>query len=95
MKFSFDVGQQERHRVDFSFNQFFGNLSIHVDGVAVRLDFRFLSLNLVKRYEFPVGQQERHHVVIEHERKLLFAGFRPQKYRVFVDGQPVAQHEGF
>jgi hypothetical protein len=61
----------------------------------VRSDFRFLSLNLVKRYEFRVGQTEQHDVAIEKERKLMLAGFRKHKYRAFVDGQIVAQHEGF
>ncbi|WP_255544533.1 hypothetical protein [Micromonospora sp. ATA51] len=34
MKFSFDVGIQERHQVTFSFDQFWGGLSITVDGRA-------------------------------------------------------------
>ena len=95
MRFSFEVGEKERHRVDFSFNQFWGNLNISVDGVAVQRDFRLLSLQLVKRYEFTVGQQELHQIAIEKERKLLFAGLRKQKYRVFVDGQLTEEHEGF
>jgi hypothetical protein len=48
---------------------------------------------------FDVGTQERHRVVfsfdsvrIEKERKVLFAGFRPQTCRGYVDGQLVAEH---
>lgn len=92
MEITFEVGAQERHRVDFSFNQVWGNVLIAIDGVPVQRDFRLLSLNLVKRYELPVGV---HHVVIEKERKLWFAGFRPQKYRVFVDGMLVIAREGY
>ncbi len=33
-------------------------------------------------------------VVIEKTRPLLFAGFRPSKYRAFVNGELVAEHEG-
>ncbi|MFG1840232.1 hypothetical protein ACGFH8_17495 [Micromonospora sp. NPDC049175] len=49
--------------VTFSFSKFWGSLSVE----------------LVKRYEFVVGQEERHSVLIEKQRNLLFAGFRPQQ----------------
>ena len=94
MKFSFMVGVQEQHRVDFSFDQFVGNLEIVVDGQPVTKDFRMLSLRLTKRYEFTVGNQEQHHIAIEKKRKLFLAGFRPQQYRVFIDGQLVQTYEG-
>ncbi len=94
MQFSFEVGEQEKHVVSFEFNQMLGNVSIKVDDREVASDFRLLSLSLVKSYEFVVGTHERHAVRIEKRRKLFLAGFRPQKYRVFVDGRLVAEHEG-
>jgi hypothetical protein len=57
-------------------------------------DFRLLSLKLTKRYEFEVGTEERHQIAIEKKRKLFLAGFRPQQYRVFIDGQLVQTYEG-
>jgi len=93
MKFSFMVGVREQHRVDFSFDQFAGNLGILVDGQPLIKDFRLLSLKLTKRYEFTVGVEERHLIAIEKERKLLLAGFRPQKYRIFIDGRLVQSYE--
>jgi hypothetical protein len=57
-------------------------------------DLRMFSLSLVKRYEFVVGVQEQHEVAIEKERKLLLAGLRPQKYRVFADGKLIQSCEG-
>jgi len=33
-----------------------------------------------------------HAVTVEKIRPLLFAGFRPSNYRIFVDGQLVAEH---
>ncbi len=45
----------------------------------------------MKTYEFVVGHQERHAVKIEKHRKLLFAGFRPQRVLAYVDGQLVAE----
>jgi hypothetical protein len=91
MKLSFDVGADERHRVVFSFNKFWGNLSIKVDDANVVQTARFASISLVKRYDFVVGVQEQHNVLIEHHRKRLFAGFRPQPVYAFVDGQLIAE----
>jgi hypothetical protein len=94
MKFSFLVGIQEQHQIDFSFDQMVGNLEIRVDGQTLVKDFRMFSLKLTKRYEFTVGSPEQHHIVIEHRRKLFLAGVRPQQYRVFIDGQLVQTYEG-
>ena len=94
MQFSFIVGMNEPHRVDFSFDQFIGNLEIKVDGRTTVKDFRFASLKLTKRYELVVGVNEKHHVAIEKKRKLFLAGMRPQQYRVFIDGRLVQEYQG-
>ncbi len=94
MQFSFLVGIREQHQIDFFFDQFGGKLEIRVDGEPLVKDFRLLSLKLTKRYEFTVGQDELHQIAIEKKRKLFLAGFRPQQYRIFVDGQLVQTHEG-
>ncbi|MFS8084363.1 MAG: hypothetical protein ACMG6H_01940 [Acidobacteriota bacterium] len=94
MKFSFMVGVAEQHQVDFSFDQFIGNLEIRVDGQTAVKDFRMLSLSLTKRYEFTVGTREQHQIAIEKKRKLFLAGLRPQQYSVFIDGQLVQTYEG-
>jgi len=94
MQFSFIVGVNEKHQVDFSFDQFVGNLEIRVDGQQVVKDFRMFSVSLTKRYEFKVGVNEQHDIIIEKKRKLFLAGVRPQQYRVFIDGQLVQTHEG-
>jgi hypothetical protein len=94
MNFSFTVGINEQHRVDFSFDQMIGNLEIKVDGQTAIKDFRFASLSLTKRYDLMVGINEKHHVAIEKKRKLFLAGLRPMQYRVFIDGQLAQTHEG-
>ena len=94
MQFSFLVGIQEQHQIDFSFDQVVGNLEIRVDGQPLVKDFRMLSLRLTKRYEFAVGAQEKHQIAIEKKRKLFLAGFRSQQYRIFIDGQLVQTYEG-
>jgi hypothetical protein len=91
MQLQFQVGVQERHQVTFSFDKFWGKLVITVDGVPIVNELRIASVKLIKTYEFAVGVQERHHVRIDKERKLLFAGFRPQICRAYVDGRLVAE----
>ncbi|MFG1929005.1 hypothetical protein [Cryptosporangium sp. NPDC048952] len=88
---AFEVGEGERHQVTFSFNKFWGGLSISVDGVSVVRTIRVGSIGLIKHWDFVVGQQEQHQVGIEKHREQLFAGFRPQPVYAFVDGQLVAQ----
>ena len=94
MQFSFTVGVNEPHQIDFSFDQVIGNLEIKVDGQTAIKDFRFASLKLTKRYELMVGVNEKHHVAIEKRRKLFLAGLRPQQYRIFIDAQLVQTYEG-
>ena len=89
---SFEVGVNERHHVQFSFNKFWGNLSITVDNTDVVRTVRLASVDLVKRYEFVVvGTTEQHHVRIEKHRERIFAGFRPQPVYAYVDDNLVAQ----
>ena len=92
LDFEFDVGEAERHRVHFLFDQFWGSVTITVDGRRVIRDHRLFSLGTTKRYRFTVGDQERHDVVIEKTRPVVAAGFRPQVARVFVDGRQVGEH---
>ena len=83
MQFSFNVGVNEKYRVDFSFDQFMGNVDILVDGQSAIKDFRMFSLSLTKRYEFTVGVAEQHAVVIEKKRKLFLHLNDPQSLLCF------------
>jgi hypothetical protein len=91
VRMSFEVGVHERHHVQFSFNKFWGNLSITVDNTDVVRTVRLASVDLVKRYEFVVGTTEQHHVRIEKHRERVLAGFRPQPVYAYVDDNLVAQ----
>ncbi len=95
MKIVFDVGKEEKHYVLFSFNQFFGSIEIQVDGIQTLSETQMFSHQLVKNYEFDVGVKEVHSVRIEKERKLILAGFRKHKYRVFVDEDLIEERIGY
>jgi hypothetical protein len=90
---SFDVGVVERHRVDFAWDQMWGNVTITVDGVPLQNDLQMFSVSLVKSWDFPVGVTEVHQVRIEKHRALFFSFARPQLILAFVDGQFVARKD--
>ena len=92
--FAFEVGEKEKHNVHFSFDQVGGRVKIDVDGEVVVNELRLISLSTTKRYKFAVGTAERHEVVIEKQRKVLLAGFRPQVCKVYVDGRAAGQYDG-
>ncbi len=91
MVMTFEVGVDEKHTVMFSFDKFWGGLTITVDGNSVVSQTQMFGLNLVSSWQFPVGVTEVHHVQIDKHREVAFAGFRPQPVYAYVDGQLVAQ----
>ena len=94
MEFEFEVGDRERHTVQYSFDKWSGKLSIKVDGLLAESDRTVFGMNLVARHRITVGAGERHEVVIERRRKLFLAGFRQMTCRAFVDGQLVGEYRG-
>lgn len=55
MKFSFEVGEVGKHRVDFSWNQLNGVLEIKVDGEVVQNSgvILFSPTNLTQKLDIP------------------------------------------
>ena len=100
MKLTSQIGKKEQSRIDVLRNPLTGAFRILADGCAVaeRTAGSFatgLSFALVRRYEFAVGGAERHQVVVEHEFPSFLAGFRRQTYRVFSDGELIAEKHGY
>ncbi|MFV2178790.1 hypothetical protein ACFHW2_36790 [Actinomadura sp. LOL_016] len=93
-QFWFDVGHYERHRVEYFYDRMWGRVKIRVDGREVESKLILFHLRMTHRFQFVVGHEERHEVVIEKTRKVLFAGFRPSAYQVFVDGVLILALEG-
>ena len=52
-------------------------------------------VQLVERWTFDVGKEEKHRIRIEKERARLLAGFRPQRYRIFLDSQFIIEYKGY
>lgn len=72
MKFSFEVGEVEKHHVEFNFNQLCGTLLIRVDSQPVHHATRLLNEPAHEVFDFMVGNLERWPVRIEKRRKPLF-----------------------
>ncbi len=100
MRFTLEVGDNEKSRIELSRNWFTGAMQILVNGEEVaRQNWLSPSTHFnfprKRRHEFMVGNVEKHQVVIEKERPLLVAGIRPQTYRVFVDGRLIHERSGY
>lgn len=90
MQFVIESGAQEKHVIEFTFNQLLGRSVVKVDGREVFKKARWFSEPLVDRYEFEVGQFEPVRLRIEKERKLLFGS----KYRVYLDNRLTQFYQG-
>ena len=90
MKFCLEVGELERHVIEFNFNQLLGELRISVNRLEVKRNVRLFDEPLTETHTLRVGRDERLTVRIEKERKLLFG----QKCRVFLNDRLFKCYEG-
>ena len=90
MKFSLEIGEAEKHTIEYEFNQLLGTLTIKVNEKPVKKHVRLFDEPVKELHVFVVGNQEKMAVKIEKERKLLFG----QRNRVFVNDRLVKYCEG-
>jgi hypothetical protein len=90
MKFSLEIGEAEKHTIDYQFNQLLGVLTIKVNEKPVKRHVRLFDEPIKELHVFVVGVREKLAVKIEKERKLLYG----QKNRVFVNDRLIKYCEG-
>ena len=90
MKFTLEVGEIEKHLVEFNHNQLIGSLLIKVDDKPVYQSRRVFNEPIHETYHFMVGQLERSSVRIEKQRKQLFG----HRNSVYVDNRLARVVEG-
>jgi hypothetical protein len=90
MKFKIEVGEIEKHQVEFNHNQLMGSLLIKVDRQPVVRRTRLVNEPLREVYEFVVGQMEKSEVRIEKLRNQLFGS----RNSVYVDNRLVRVFDG-
>lgn len=91
MKFTIEVGETEKHVVEFNFNQLLGSLLILVDQEPVFQSTRIFNEPEREVYKFMVGNKEKAAVRIEKQRKQLFG----HRNRVFVNDRLTRVVTGF
>ncbi len=90
MKFNIEVGEVEKHLIEFHHNQLMGMLSIKVDKKPVVRMSRLLNEPVREVYQLAVGQMEKSEVRIEKLRKQLFG----TRNSVYVDNRLIRVFEG-
>ncbi len=90
MTFSLEIGETEKHLLEFEFNQLFGKLVIKLNNREVKRSVRLFSEPVRESHAFELGEKELLSVRIEKQRKLLYG----QKYQVFVNERLVRAFEG-
>ena len=91
MKFIVEVGEAEKHLLEFNFNQLLGNLLIRVDEKTVFQSTRVFNEPVSEVYHFVIGNAERLPVRIEKRRKPLLG----HRNAVYVGNRLTRVIEGF
>ena len=76
MKFKIEVGEVEKHVIEFNFSQLVGNLEIRVDDKTVVRSKRLMNEPVREIYDLLVGEREKIAVRIEKKRKPLLGHHR-------------------
>jgi hypothetical protein len=79
VKFAIEIGDTEKHRLEYHFNQLLGSLVIKVNERPVKKAVRLINEPLLEVHDFVVGDQEKSSVRIEKERMPL-VGCRNRLY---------------
>jgi hypothetical protein len=90
VKFAIEIGDAEKHRLEYHFNQLLGSLVIKVNERPIKKAVRLINEPLLEVHDFVVGDQEKSNVRIEKER-LAFLGCRN---RLFVNNRLVRVFSG-
>jgi len=72
MRFNLQVGNTDKHLVEFNFNQLLGTLDIRVDNRPVFQSKRIFNEPVREVYHFVIDGAEKSDVRIEKRRKPLF-----------------------
>lgn len=83
MKFTIEVGETEKHVVEFNFNQLLGSLLISVDQTPVFQSKRIFNEPVHETFSFVIDGREKSTVRIEKRRRQLFGHHN----RVFVNNR--------
>ena len=72
MRFTLEIGNTDKHLVEFNFNQLYGTLVIRVDERPIYQSRRIFNEPVHEVYHFVIDGREKSDVRIEKRRKPLF-----------------------
>ena len=89
MEFDFEIGKEEKHKIHFTHDLFWGGLKACVDDLNIPVEgLPGISINPYFVRAFLIGDKEKHEVRVQIIRPGMFAGFRKDwKYKTFIDGK--------
>ena len=90
MKFTIEVGETEKHTIDFNFNQLLGQLVIRVNRKEVKRNLRLIDEPVHETHLIEIAGVEKINVRIEKERRQLLGS----KCRVFLNDRLYKFYEG-
>jgi hypothetical protein len=90
MKFAIDIGETEKHRLEYNFNQLLGTLLVRVNEKPVKKSIRLMNEPVLEVHVFVVGEQEKSTVRIEKHRKPLLG----HRNRLYVNNRLLRVFEG-
>jgi len=90
VKFAIELGDTEKHRLEYNFNQLMGSLVIKVNDKPIKKSVRLLNEPVLEVHAFVVGNHEKSNVRIEKERKQLLGC----KNRLYVNNRLVKVFNG-
>ena len=90
MRFAIEIGDAEKHHLEYNFNQLLGSLEIKVNEKPIKKAVRLLNEPVFEVHSFVVGNQEKSDVRIEKERLPLLGC----KNRLYVNNRLVRVFSG-
>ena len=90
MTFAIEIGETEKHRLEYNFNQLLGSLLIKVNEKPIKKSVRLINEPVLEVHAFVVGDNEKSDVRIEKERRPLLGC----KNRLFVNNRLVKVFSG-
>jgi hypothetical protein len=90
VKFVIEIGDAEKNRLEYQFNQLLGSLVIKVNEAQIKKSLRLINEPVLEVHAFTVGDHEKSSVRIEKERKQLVGG----RHRLYVNNRLVKVFSG-
>lgn len=93
MNTKFNVGNKEKHEVEFFFDRCSGKINFKVDGQIVKKHSLSFFFSTTKKYTLTIGETEKHNVEVIIKRPLIaaYAKDKGWEFTILVDGKIIKE----